>query len=231
MIDLEITVKLFMALLLGAVIGIEREWHKRIADIRTNVLVAIGATAFIIFADFFPNDNSPTRIASQIVSGIGFLAGGVIIRNGLNVTGLNTAATIWCSAAVGVFCGGGYYLGAVILTLFVIMTNYGLRHFLNTLSPKILPHIPREKKYQIEIICKKPAELHMRSTLIKLLQEKKFELKKLDTILLESEFVKFMATVASQDYKENDHQEVVRLLGLEEGVKSLSWTVAEDTGH
>ncbi|MBL0941750.1 MAG: MgtC/SapB family protein [Alphaproteobacteria bacterium] len=231
MIDLEIAIKLFMSLLLGAVIGIEREWHKRIADIRTNVLVAIGATAFIVFADLFPRDDSPTRIASQIVSGIGFLAGGVIIRNGLNVTGLNTAATIWCSAAVGVFCGGGYYIGAVILTLFVIMTNYGLRHFLNALSPRILPHIPREKIYHIEIICKKSQDLQMRSTLTKVLQEKKFELKKLDTISLKNELVTLIAIVGSQDYKEDGYQEVVSLLSLEDGVKAISWTVAKEINH
>jgi putative Mg2+ transporter-C (MgtC) family protein len=231
MIDLEIAIKLFMALILGATIGLEREWHKRIADIRTNVLVAIGATAFIVSAGLFPYDNSPTRMASQIVSGIGFLAAGVIIRNGFNVTGLNTAATIWCSAAVGVFCGVGYYIGALILTLFVILTNYGLRHFLNTLSPQILPHIPKEKIYHIEIICKKSQNLQMRATLIKVLRDEKFELKKMDKILVERELVKFTVVIGSQEYKEDAHQEVVNLLSLEDGIKSISWTVIEEINH
>src|ERR1700724_3959397 len=91
---------LAMAALLGAVIGFERQWRQRMAGLRTNTLVAIGAASFVIFAGLFPDEGSPTRVAAQVVSGIGFLGAGIIFREGLHVTGLNTAATLWRSAAV-----------------------------------------------------------------------------------------------------------------------------------
>src|SRR6202041_2203197 len=85
----------------GSLIGLERQWRARMAGLRTNALVAAGATLFVLYA-VATEDSSPTRVASYVVSGIGFLGGGVILREGANVRGLNTAATLWCSAAIGV---------------------------------------------------------------------------------------------------------------------------------
>lgn len=82
------------ATLMGACIGFERQWRQRMAGLRTNTLVAIGAASFVIFESLFPNDGSPTRVAAQVVSGIGFLGAGIIFREGLQVSGLNTAATL-----------------------------------------------------------------------------------------------------------------------------------------
>ncbi|PLK80960.1 magnesium transport protein MgtC, partial [Klebsiella pneumoniae] len=88
---------LLAAMLLGALIGAERQWRQRMAGLRTNALVATGAAVFILSA-MSASPDSPGRIAAQIVSGIGFLGAGVIMRDGMNVRGLNTAATLWCSA-------------------------------------------------------------------------------------------------------------------------------------
>src|SRR6202790_2319088 len=93
------------ATLLGAAIGFERQWRQRMAGLRTNTLVALGAASFVVFASLFPGEASPTRVAAQVVSGIGFLGAGIIFREGLNVRGLNTAATLWCSSAVGLLAG------------------------------------------------------------------------------------------------------------------------------
>src|SRR5277367_4216842 len=95
------------ATLLGACIGFERQWRQRMAGLRTNSLVAIGAAGFVVFSMMASGDNSPTRVAAQVVSGVGFLGAGVILREGINITGLNTAATLWCSAMVGTFAGAG----------------------------------------------------------------------------------------------------------------------------
>ena len=95
----------------GALIGIERQWQARRAGLRTNALVATGATLFVLYA-VATNDSSPTRVASYVVSGVGFLGGGVILREGFNVHGLNTAATLWCSAAVGILAASGHPLFA-----------------------------------------------------------------------------------------------------------------------
>jgi MgtC family len=101
-----------VAVALGAAIGFERQWRQRLAGLRTNTLVALGAATFVVFESLFPNDGSPTRVAAQVVSGIGFLGAGIIFREGLNVRGLNTAATLWCSAAIGVLAGAGWGAGA-----------------------------------------------------------------------------------------------------------------------
>ena len=90
-------ISLGVATLMGACIGFERQWRQRMAGLRTNTLVAIGAASFVVFAGLFPDEGSPTRVAAQVVSGIGFLGAGIIFREGLQVSGLNTAATLWCS--------------------------------------------------------------------------------------------------------------------------------------
>jgi len=95
------------ALVLGAVIGSERQFRGRMAGLRTNALVSLGAAGFVTFAALYPDDINPTRVAAQVVSGIGFLGAGIIFRDGFNIQGINTAATLWCSAAVGLISGSG----------------------------------------------------------------------------------------------------------------------------
>ncbi len=107
-------INLAVALSCGAVIGSERQVRQRMAGLRTNALVALGAAAFVIFSMLFPTEVSPTRVAAQVVSGIGFLGAGIIFRDGFNVHGLNTAATLWCSAAVGLMAGAGAPLFALM---------------------------------------------------------------------------------------------------------------------
>ena len=86
-------INLALSVALGSVIGFERQWRNRLAGLRTNTLVALGAGSFVVFAALFPEESSPTRVAAQVVSGIGFLGAGAIFREGLNVRGHNTAAT------------------------------------------------------------------------------------------------------------------------------------------
>ena len=100
------TFNLLVAMGLGAMIGFERQWRQRMAGLRTNTLVALGAATFVVFAGQF-SDTSPTRVAAQVVTGIGFLGAGVISKEGVNVRGLNTAATLWCAGAIGLLAGVG----------------------------------------------------------------------------------------------------------------------------
>src|SRR5579871_4087029 len=102
-------VRILIALILGTAIGVERQWHQRTAGLRTNALVSVGSALFASLACLMANESSPTRMAAQIVSGIGFLGAGLILREGNHVRGLNTAATVWCSAAVGTLCGSGFF--------------------------------------------------------------------------------------------------------------------------
>jgi putative Mg2+ transporter-C (MgtC) family protein len=133
----ESLLRLVLAAVLGGLIGVERELREREAGLRTHLLVALGSALFTIvgaygFQDFLESGESvvradPTRIAAQIVTGIGFLGAGAIIRQGFSVRGLTTAATLWVVAAVGLAAGAGYYSAAVITTAVVLIALYPLR--------------------------------------------------------------------------------------------------------
>jgi putative Mg2+ transporter-C (MgtC) family protein len=133
----ESLLRLALAAVLGGLIGVERELREREAGLRTHLLVSLGSAAFTIvgaygFHDFIASGEAvvrtdPTRIAAQIVTGIGFLGAGAIIRQGLSVRGLTTAATLWVVAAVGMASGAGYYSAAVITTGVVLVALWPLR--------------------------------------------------------------------------------------------------------
>ncbi len=128
----EIALRLGVAGALSAAIGLERELRERAAGLRTHMMVGLGAALFTLisaygFSGFFEGGAEsvvradPTRIAAQIVTGIGFLGAGAIIRNGLSVRGLTTAATLWIVAAIGLCAGAGFYTGAVIATVLALV--------------------------------------------------------------------------------------------------------------
>lgn len=125
-----------VACLLGAAIGLERQWRQRLAGLRTNVLVCLGAATFIVFESLFTG-GEPTRIAGQVVTGIGFLGAGIIFRDGVSIHGLNTAATLWCSAAVGVLAGAGVYSPAIIASGFVVAVNLFLRPVIKKINDRV----------------------------------------------------------------------------------------------
>ena len=109
---------------MGTLIGVERQYRQRNAGLRTNILVAVGAAAFTVLSySMTTGSGDPSRVAAQIVSGIGFLGGGLILKDGFTVRGLNTAATIWCSAACGTLSGVGAYCEAAVLVACVWITH------------------------------------------------------------------------------------------------------------
>lgn len=118
MLDPQIVVlRIALAFALGAIAGIEREWRHKVAGIKTNALVAIGAAAFALMSDTFgPNNHNPAQLAAAVITGIGFIGAGVIIHRGATVQGVTTAATLWANASMGVACGLGYF--AISLTVF-----------------------------------------------------------------------------------------------------------------
>jgi len=129
--------RLGVAAVLGGAIGFERELRDREAGLRTHMIVCLGAALFTLvsaygFRDFLASGDpviraDPTRIAAQIVTGIGFLGAGAIIRQGLSIRGLTTAATLWVSAAIGIAAGAGYYSGAVLATAVTLFALWPLR--------------------------------------------------------------------------------------------------------
>ncbi|WP_301922870.1 MgtC/SapB family protein [Ferruginibacter sp.] len=165
---LNFTSRLGIALLLGAFIGIERQWRQKSAGLRTNTLVSLGSAAFILLSiSITANTGDQSRIAAQIVTGIGFLGAGVIMKDGMSVHGLNTAATIWCSAAVGSLAGIGLFAEATIVTIAIMLTHLVLRPLGNKLSK--LPYIKSDiaqTEYLFTIKCKEIVENHIRILLI-----------------------------------------------------------------
>ncbi|SFQ45658.1 putative Mg2+ transporter-C (MgtC) family protein [Pseudarcicella hirudinis] len=163
---LDFTTRLGLALFLGAAIGIERQWRQKSAGLRTNTLVSLGSAAFVLLSIKIGGD-AVGRVASYVVSGIGFLGAGVIMKDGMSVQGLNTAATIWCSAAIGSFSAMGLTAEATIVSIAVMLTHLVLRPFGNKLSK--LPFTKSDAaqtEYLFTIKCKEKVENHIRVLLM-----------------------------------------------------------------
>lgn len=125
--ELEILVRLLLAVLLGGLIGYEREHTNRPAGFRTHILVCAGAALAMATSEYLVRKYSisavdPARLGAQVISGIGFLGAGTIIRDGVNVRGLTTAASLWAVSCVGIAVGSGFYLGAFMATVFIFLT-------------------------------------------------------------------------------------------------------------
>ena len=142
-----------VAFLLGTLIGFERQYRQRSAGLRTNVLVAIGAAAFTDMGFHLLGTEGATRIISYVVSGVGFLGAGVIMKDGPHVKGLNTAATLWCSAAVGAFAGSGLAIEACATTVFVLAGNTLLRPLVEYINRKPLDERMTEASYQVHVLA------------------------------------------------------------------------------
>ena len=162
----EIAFRLGTALLFGAMIGFERQWHQRMAGLRTNALVSLGAAGFVVFSMAVAGDSSPTRVAAQVVSGIGFLGAGVILREGINIRGLNTAATLWCSAMIGTFAGAGQLVASAIAAAFVLLTNLFLRPLVALINRQPFGAVEIETHYSVELRCQGQQEAHIRALLL-----------------------------------------------------------------
>lgn len=135
MTTLEFTLRLLAAFGAGFIIGFERQWHHKSAGLRTNILVAIGSALFVLLSISLTQEKGDvTRIIGQVVTGIGFLGAGIIFKEGFNVHGLTTAATVWCSSAVGCMAAAGLFIEAYIGVAAIISVNLILMPLANWLS-------------------------------------------------------------------------------------------------
>ncbi len=137
MTTLEFTLRLLTALFSGMLIGIERQWHHKSAGLRTNTLVATGAAIFVLLSiNLTQEQGDVTRIIGQVVTGIGFLGAGIIFKEGISVHGLTTAATVWCSSAIGSIAAAGYYIETLIGVAAIVSVNIILIPLDNWLSER-----------------------------------------------------------------------------------------------
>lgn len=157
---------LITAFVLGGIIGIERQMRQRTAGLRTNTLVAVGAAVFVDAANRLAGHEGAVHVMAYVISGIGFLGAGAIMKEGANVTGLNTAATLWGSAAVGA-CAGADLIGeAIFAALFVLASNTLLRPVVNKINRRPLDEATSEATYRFFVICQRHVQGDVREHLV-----------------------------------------------------------------
>jgi putative Mg2+ transporter-C (MgtC) family protein len=216
---------LFIAACLGASIGLERQWRQHLAGLRTNTLVALGAAIFVTYARAASDNEGATRIAAQVVSGIGFLGAGVIFKEGLNVRGLNTAATLWCSAAVGLLAGEGMGLYGLMAAVLVIGANVGLRPLVRAINRQPIEMSEEEQHYVISIECRPARASDIRAELVRdigAVPELNFS--QVDSAFMgETGRVDVTAAVTSPKRRELALEAIVGRFADMEGVNRASW--------
>lgn len=216
------------ALVCGAVIGSERQMRQRMAGLRTNALVALGAASFVTFSALYPNEVSQTRVAAQVVSGIGFLGAGIIFRDGFNVHGLNTAATLWCSAAVGLICGAGALPLAVLLTGLVVFVNLGLRPLVKFLKRKTNAGVPMMRTFRVDVICLPAQEADIRSLILRTLALGGLHIIELEAKPADNDTLEISAIINGEGMVDQLIEQAATRLAAEPGLRRVRWHLQDE---
>lgn len=224
---LEFSLRLTVAFALGTTVGLERQFRQRMAGLRTNALVATGACLFVLATGLSHDTSSPTRIAAQIVSGIGFLAGGVIFREGLSVRGLNTAATIWCSAAIGTLAGFGFLAETAIGAAFIIAANVLLRPVSQSINRRTMEGTEVSASYAISVSCPHAFEGTLRASLFAAIDKSKLGLLEISSEddPHDGSSIDIEAIVSSSGRADATLERLVAKLAREPVVTAASWKI------
>ena len=226
-------VRLLVAVALGAIIGAERQLRQRLAGLRTNALVAAGSALFVLVTALSNDPEGTARIAAQVVTGIGFLGAGVIMREGLNVRGLNTAATLWCSAAVGVMSAFGELVEAFAGALAVLGANIllrGLTQRINRQDVKSATEL--EHRYRVTVTCNDQDEVRVRTLLLHAVAGMSLVLQSLTSTDVENApgRVEVSAELTATLQNQPQLEQLVSRISLETGVTSVRWAIVKEPG-
>ncbi len=218
--------RLAAAVLLGGLIGFERQWRNHYAGLRTNTLITIGSAAILVFAQMLPGADASAigRIASQIITGVGFLCAGVIMHEGVNVKGLNTSATLWCSVGVGMFSGAGMFPVAALLTAFIIGTNLLLRplvHYINNRTP-ISDEL--DAHYTVSISCHSADVQRIREAVSKRIGKDSAHLKSIENKYL-SDTAQINAEFLFRQRADAHIEAIAKSIGQESGITAIKWSI------
>ena len=220
---LDTLVSLATAFVLGALIGAERQYRQRTAGLRTNVLVAVGAAAFV---DLAMHLDGAVRVIAYVVSGIGFLGAGVIMKQGLDVRGLNTAATLWASAAVGSCAGADMAAQAAALTVFVLAGNTLLRPLVNAINRIPLDAQSTEATYEFKLAVTPEALPAMRDRLVEQLEKANYPVADVEVVEHGDDLLEIVATLVSTAVHPPELETVVADLARQPGVRHATWEVS-----
>jgi putative Mg2+ transporter-C (MgtC) family protein len=217
------TLDLASALAIGLLLGLERQFGRHPAGLRTTALVCTGAALFVLLGRLM--DNTDGRIAAQVVSGIGFLGGGAILREGLTVKGMTTAATLWCSAGLGSLAGSGYIAEAWIGAAAILATNIVLLPVSDWMDKHIKDRSVGEALYRFKAVCLATDEQLIRATLARGVNSHPNMILRGISIHNADQpgTVLIVADVYSTVHDERAVQDVVTRLNVEPSTTSVSW--------
>ena len=218
----DFTTRICFAVLFGFLIGLERQLTGHATGVRINVLICMGACLFTLFSQLMGAEDT-TRIAAQVVTGIGFLCSGIIFKEGLNVKGLNTAATMWCTAAIGVLTSSGLIFYAIAAVIVLIASNLIFRFLAERIQP-LSRFEEEENTYILSVTCRLEDEFNIRSVIINNLNKARLQLTNLESAGEIGNKVEIEATIIISGRRRDEHIErITSQVALEKGVTKAGW--------
>jgi putative Mg2+ transporter-C (MgtC) family protein len=212
-------------ILLGALIGAERQYRQRGGGLRTHVLVSVGAATFVDIGMHLNGNPGATQVVAYVVSGVGFLGAGVIMKQGSNVWGLNTAATLWCSAAVGACAGADLAFEAIALTCFVLAGNTLLRPLVNAINRAPIDEAATEAIYEVRLTTNAEHLDASRDLLREQLESANYPPGSIEVVEREQGGAELVATLLGTTADHRELDEIVSRLGKHLAVESASWSL------
>lgn len=212
-----------VALLCGTLIGAERQYRQRTAGLRTNALVALASSAFVDLGQRLGGDVEAIRVIAYVVSGIGFLGAGVIMKEGTQVRGLNTAATLWCSAAVGAIAGSALVAEALLLTAFVIAGNTLLRPLVDAINRIPIEGRGLEATYIVSLVVARDLAGPLGDVLVEHLEAAQLPVGELDVVDRGEDRVAIEATLIATNVDGRELDALVEHLAKVHGIEHATW--------
>ncbi|MBB5190019.1 putative Mg2+ transporter-C (MgtC) family protein [Silvimonas terrae] len=216
-------VALVVAFVLGTVIGYERQFRQRTAGLRTNTLVAVAAAAFVDMAFRLDGAGGAIRVASYVVSGVGFLGAGAIMKEGINVRGLNTAATLWGSAAVGAAAGVRQLDAALLCAILVLAANTLLRPLVNAINRQPISDRSSEVTWELHVVVDGEQQKHALALIDALLDQAQYPLGDMDIEPFGDDDVEITATLLATSANSAELERIARKLSTQNYIKQAFW--------
>jgi putative Mg2+ transporter-C (MgtC) family protein len=217
-------ISLSAAFLLGGLIGLERQYRQRTAGLRTNILVAIGAAILVDAANRLTGHEGAVHVMAYVVSGIGFLGAGVIMREEGNVRGINTAATLWASGAVGACAGADLILEASLATVFILAANTLLRPVVSFINKQPLDTQAVEVTNSVYIITPKHAQKHALKQFIKTLEDAGFQTQDIEVHQFGNDDVEIQAVLTASAVEGDQMDRLIEKIAAQDFVTQAFWS-------
>jgi putative Mg2+ transporter-C (MgtC) family protein len=221
-----ILTRLGAAFVLGALIGLERQIRQRNAGLRTMVLVSVGTAAFVHLGGRLVGAGGEANVVAYVVTGIGFLGAGVIMQEGAQVRGLNTAATLWSTAAVGAFAGAGLLSEAVVVAAFVLGGNTLLRPLVDYVNRRPIKAGETEALYQVHVTCAPAEAPSARDLLYEELERYHYPVRDVEVVSEGDEIVELAATLVPTTASAEDLDAITSHLETHPEIQDATWTVS-----